>query len=157
MTGSTNPVTISMNGNKTVTAQFKEGTGGNAPQISSLTQTTSIKSKKATFSLSYADTDGDLSGGSVKVTYWYKDGGKQYNKSYSIPGKVTSVTGTTSGTIVFQIKFRKWKSSYRNFDLNVYVADAAGLSSNTATLKVRKHKKSASGREIFEGEQPNDE
>ncbi len=40
-----------------------------------------------------------------------QDGGKQYNKSYTIPNKVTSVTGTTSGTIVFQIKFRKWKSS----------------------------------------------
>lgn len=157
VTGTTNPVTVSMNGNKTVTAQFKEGTGGNAPQISSLTQTTSIKSKKATFSFSYADTDGDLSGGSVKATFWYKASGKQYNKSYAIPDKVTSVTGTTSGTIVFQIKFRKWKTSYRNFDLNVYIADAAGLSSNTASLKVRKTKKASSGREELEGAQPNDE
>lgn len=157
VTGSTNPVTISMNGNKTVTAQFKEGTGGNAPQISSLTQTTSIKSKKATFSVNYADTDGDLSGGSVKATYWYKPGGKQYNRTYDIPGEVTSVSGTTSGTIVFQIKFRNWKSSYRNFDLTVYLADAAGLSSNTATLKVRKNKKASSGREDFEGARPSDE
>lgn len=139
--GSTNPLNITMNANKTVTAQFEEGTSGNQPQISGLSQKTSISSKRASFTLDYADTDGDLSGGTLKAEYRYKSNGKLYKTVYDIPDELTSITGTTIGTIEVRILFRRWKTSYRNFTLNLTVTDAGGLGSNVISYTVRKNKK----------------
>lgn len=154
VTGTSNPVLVTMNGNKTVTANFKVGTSGNAPLISNLIQTTSITSKRATFTVDYQDTDGDIDNGKVNVTYWYKDGGRHYSKSYTIPSGVKSVTGTTTGTIEFTVKFRSWKNSYKRFDLTASVQDSGGLSSNTLSQSVKKNKRKKSSSEHSPGEEP---
>ncbi|MEW6366233.1 MAG: hypothetical protein AB1714_16520 [Acidobacteriota bacterium] len=138
VTGSTNPINVTMDANKSVTAVFKEGAADDAPAISNLAQKSSIKSSRATFSLDYSDANGDLSGGRIRVSYKYKSNGRTYRQSVAIPAKVKSITGTTTGTIEWENRFKKYSTRYKSFEMTVYLVDAAGGEGNSQTITAKK-------------------
>ncbi len=136
--GNTNPVTINMSANKIVTANFKKYTGNLQPAITNFKQLSSITKSKASFSLDFTDGDANLSGGAVNLTYQYKSKQKPYSATYTIPAKITSITGTTSGTISFSTKFKSLSARLKSFWMQVNINDKAALKSNTLDLVAKK-------------------
>jgi hypothetical protein len=120
-----------------------------------LKQLTSVRSSRATFSVDFTDQDGNLTGGWVNVSYQYKTGQRSYSKAVSIPSGLKSISGSTSGTVTFVVKFRSWKAAYKSFSFSLYLTDNAKLNSNALSLTVVKNKAKRGG--IPNAEGPQDE